>query len=69
MLHCNAVLATIPDYVEVEACRGVITKCAIPTQRARRAEDTLLIAYIGAVRNEYNQERGLKRLQRDCLKA
>jgi hypothetical protein len=53
-LHCNAVLATIPNYVEVEAYRGVITKCAIPIQRARRAKDTLLIAHIGAVRNEYD---------------
>jgi hypothetical protein len=53
-LHCNAVLATIPDYVEVEARGGVITKCAIPTQRAGRAEDTLLMAHIGAVRNEYD---------------
>jgi hypothetical protein len=68
-LHCNAVLAIIPNYVEVEACRGVITKYAIPMQRARRAEDTLSIAYIGAVQNKYNQERGLKRLQRDYLKA
>jgi hypothetical protein len=30
-LHYNAVLATIPNYIEVEACRGVITKCTIPT--------------------------------------
>jgi hypothetical protein len=68
-LHCNAVLATIPDYVEVEACGGVITKCAIPTQRAGGAEDTLSMAHIGAVRNEYDQERGLERLRRDCPKA
>jgi hypothetical protein len=68
-LHCNAVLATIPDYVEVEARGGVITKCAIPTQRAGRAEDTLSMAHIGAVRNEYDQERGLERLRRDCPKA
>jgi hypothetical protein len=61
-LHCNAVLATILDYVEVEACGGVITECAIPTQRAERTKDTLLMAYIGAVRNEYDQERGLERL-------
>jgi hypothetical protein len=53
-LHCNAVLAIIPNYIEVEACRGVITKYAIPIQRAKRTKDTLLIAYIGAVRNKYN---------------
>jgi hypothetical protein len=68
-LHCNTVLATIPDYIEVEACGGVITKCTIPTQRAGGAEDTLSIAHIGALRNEYDQEQGLERLRRDCPKA
>jgi hypothetical protein len=65
-LHCNAVLAAIPDYMEVETRGGIVTKCTMPFQGNRQ---TLSTAHIGTVRPEGDHERGLERLRRDCPKA
>jgi hypothetical protein len=66
VLHCNAVLAAIPDYMEVEARDGVVTRCVVPPQGEKQ---TLSTAHIGAVRQDLNHERGFERLRRDCPKA
>ena len=72
---CNAVLATIPDYVEVEARRGIITRCGIPAVRGPEGHPALLprttlsMAHISTTRSEYDRDHGLERLRRDCPKA
>jgi hypothetical protein len=60
------VLAAIPDYIEVEARGGVVTRCVVPPQGEGQ---TLLTAHIGAIWQDHNYERGFERLRRDCPKA
>jgi hypothetical protein len=65
-LHCNAVLAAIPDYIEVEAQGGVVTRYVVPPQGEGQMLST---AHIRAIWQDYNYKRGFKRLRRDCPKA
>ena len=72
---CDAVLASIPDYVEVEARQGIITRCGIPAERGPEGHPALLprttlsMAHISTTRSEYDRDHGLERLRRDCPKA
>jgi hypothetical protein len=65
-LHCNAVLAAIPNYIEVEAQGRVVTRCVVPPQGEGQ---TLSTAHIRAIWQDHNHERGFERLRRDCPKA
>jgi hypothetical protein len=65
-LHCNAVLAAIPNYIEVEAQGRVVTRYIVPPQGEGQ---TLSTAHIRAIQQDHNHKRGFERLQRDCPKA
>jgi hypothetical protein len=66
VLHCNAVIAAIPNYIEIEAQGRVVTRCIVPPQGEKQ---TLLTAHIRAVQQDHNYKRGFEQLQRDCPKA